>query len=304
MVINENLKIKIIRAISEEYASRQKQDAGYTQSQHATYLGIGSSIYSRIRKGETDKVLADGEWIRIAQKLGVVIDGRTAWTTAPTAVYAMITTQLDVCRLQSTTGIFCDDAGIGKTHAGKEYARKYVNVVYLDCSLSKTKHQLIRAMAAEFGLDNRGRILDVRKRMLDHIMSMDKPLVILDEAGDLVYDAWLELKALYNAVEFACGWYMMGAVGLEAKIERMRNNRKVGYDELYDRYGDSYQSMRREIEEDGGNMAVLKRAQCLQVLRANLPNLDKKEEDAMLNECGNNLRRLRKEIMKRKNPME
>lgn len=303
MVINDNLKVKILRTISEDYTHRAKQDATYTQKQHATYLGIGSSVYSRLNKGEIDKLLSNGEWIRIAQKLGVEIDGRTAWNTAPTAVYTLVSTQLDVCRLQSTTGIFCDDAGIGKTHAGKEYARKYVNVVYIDCSLCKTKHQLIRTMAREFGLDNRGKIIDVRQDMIDHIMAMDKPLVILDEAGDLVYDAWLELKALYNAVEFACGWYMMGAVGLEAKIERMRNNRKVGYDEIYDRYGDSYQSIRKEIEADGGNMAVLKRAQCQQVLRANLPGITKEQEAQILNDCQNNLRRLRKEIMKIKNPV-
>lgn len=302
MSLQELIKVKVLRAITADYAYRLKQDTTYTRTKHATWLGIGSSIYSRLSNGETEKILSDGEWIRIAQKLGVEMDGRTEWKTAPTAVYTLIFTQLDVCRAQSTTGIFCDDAGIGKTHAGKDYARKYVNVVYIDCSQCKTKHQLIRALVKEFGIDNRGRIVDVRERLVDGIRSMHKPLIILDEAGDLVYDAWLELKALYNAVEFYCGWYMMGAVGLEAKIERMRNAKKVGYDELYDRFGDAYQSMTKEVEAGGATMAILKRAQCEQVLDANL-NVSKAERTEILKDCQNNLRRLRKEIMKRKNPL-
>ncbi len=43
------------------------------------------------------------------------------------------------------------------------------------------------------------------------------PLVVLDEAGDLQYEAFLELKALWNATEMCCGWYMMGADGLRRR---------------------------------------------------------------------------------------
>lgn len=303
MVVAEKIRLKVVEAITADYAQRQRQDTGYPQSKHAVWLGIDPSRYSRLRNGDHAQVLSDGEWIRIAQKLGVEIDARTQWKTAPTAVFVLISTQLDVCREQSTTGIFCDEAGIGKTHAGKEYARKHLNSIYIDCSQCKTKHQLIRTIAKEFGLDSRGRIIDVRDNVIDGIRSMHKPLIILDEAGDLVYDAWLELKALYNATEFYCGWYMMGAVGLEAKIERARNNRKVGYDEIYDRMGDAYQSLRKEIEAEDSTMQMLKRAQCQQVLTANIPGLKKEEEKAILNECNNNLRRLRKEIMKLKNPV-
>lgn len=58
--------------------------------------------------------------------------------------------------------------------------------------------------------------------------------------GDLQYEAFLELKALWNATERCCAWYMMGADGLKEKINRAIEGKKVGYTEMLSRYGDSY----------------------------------------------------------------
>jgi hypothetical protein len=73
------------------------------------------------------------------------------------------------------------------------------------------------------------------------VKAITTPLVILDEAGDLDYPAWLELKALWNATEDVCGWYMIGADGLEAKIKRFIGCRKVGYTEIFRRFGSRFQ---------------------------------------------------------------
>lgn len=299
-MITDTHRIGIISAIQADLKHKQSQSKGYSNAQHATYLGINASIYSRLNRGEYERVLSDNEWMRVAMKLDYIFDKRTDWKVAETATYKIIQTQLDVCRTQSTTGLFCDEAGIGKTEAAKRYARKHVNVVYIDCSLCKTKIKLVRTIAREFGIDSRGKYVEMLQRVIEFLSHMDYPLVILDEAGDLDYAAFLELKALYNALEFRCGWYMLGAEGLKVKIERARNNGKVGYDEIFDRYGDAYQSMTSEVEADGGNMAVFKRFQCKQVLKANIPTMTNEQIDAMINECGNNLRRLRKEIMKLK----
>ena len=43
---------------------------------------------------------------------------------------------------------------------------------------------------------------------------------------------FLELKALWNATERCCAWYMMGADGLKEKINRAIEGKKVGYTEM------------------------------------------------------------------------
>ena len=80
----------------------------------------------------------------------------------------------------------------------------------------------------------------VYEDLVFYVKQLENPLIILDEAGDLEYHAFLELKSLWNATEYTCGWYMMGADGLQAKIDRNKDIKKVGYAEIFDRYGSKY----------------------------------------------------------------
>lgn len=102
---------------------------------------------------------------------------------------------------------------IGKTFTAKAYVKQHKHAVYVDCSQVKTKLKLIRYIAKEFGVTSNGRYSDVYEDLVAYLRTIDTPLVILDEAGDLQYEAFLELKALWNATERCCAWYMMGADG-------------------------------------------------------------------------------------------
>lgn len=218
------------------------------------------------------------------------------WQTAKTAVFVTIAAQLDHCQQAATTGIFCDLAGVGKTHTARHYAGHTRHAAYVDCSRAKTKHQFMRALAKAFGLDTRGRLIDIADHLTAHILELDRPLIILDEAGDLDYPAFLEIKALYNATENQCGWYMMGAQGLEVKMERLRDRRKVGYEEIYDRFGARYQSVLSELP--AAEQAMARNAMAGQVLAANLPRLTATQAKQLLKDTAGNLRRLYKECIK------
>ena len=123
-----------------------------------------------------------------------------------------------------------------------------------------------------------------------------KPLIILDEAGDLEGKTFLELKALWNATEYICGWYMMGADGLKKRIEDNLNNKTVGYAELFSRYGSRYQ----KIVPDGKDESdAFVKHQIAAVARANGAN----NTQEIYAKSGGSLRRIYTEIrkMKRKN---
>lgn len=98
--------------------------------------------------------------------------------------------------------------------------------------------------------------------------SIDKPLIILDEAGDLQYEAFLELKALWNATERSCAWYMMGADGLKEKINRSIECKKVGYTEMLSRYGDRYSKV---TPDDGKEREAFLMTQARIVAKVNAP---------------------------------
>lgn len=162
----------------------------------------------------------------------------------------------------------CDIPNIGKTFSARHYARTHKHVVYIDCSQTKTKVRLVRSIAIGFGLDAKGRYEEVYADLVYYLKGLDNPLIILDEAGDLQYEAFLELKALWNATERACGWYMMGADGLRAKIERSIDRCKVGYTELFSRFGDAY---RKVTPQDGEERKSFLLKQAVEVAKLNAP---------------------------------
>lgn len=214
-----------------------------SDNKHAIVLGINNAQYSRIKNGELTKVISEPKWISLARILGVELKENRQWETVKTETFNYITTQLESCQNRSISAIFCDIAGIGKSHTAKHYVENNQNAVYIDCSQVKSKQKLIRKIAREFGVDHSGRYADVYEDLVFYIQTIATPLIILDEAGDLDYTAFLELKALWNATEYLCGWYMMGADGLEQKITRQKDLKKVGYTEIFDRYGNGYKKV-------------------------------------------------------------
>lgn len=261
-MITNDIKIRIIEAIK---ANRENYPS---DAKHAAALGINTAVYSAVKNGQTDKVLSDASWIAIARRLGVELRSKIEWKAAKTPTYLYIMAQLEFSQNSCTSGILCDIPNIGKTFTARLYASSHKNAVYIDCSQVKTKLKLIRKIAKEFGVNSNGRYSDVYDDLVFYLRSIDQPLIILDEAGDLQYEAFLELKALWNATERCCAWYMMGADGLKEKINRSIECKKVGYTEMLSRYGDRYSKV---TPDDGKEREKFLREQAHIVAKLNAP---------------------------------
>lgn len=274
-----------------------------SDKQFAVKLGISNSQYSNITHGNTAQQLSDAKWIRLARELGVEIGDRPQWNTANTKVFQIVTRQLEVCQETSNSALLCDLSDIGKTYAAQYYARTHKNVVYVDCSQVKTKSQLIRFIAKSFGINHTDKYADVYSDLVYYVRSLVNPLIILDEAGDLQYAAFLEIKALWNAVEGICGFYMIGADGLKAKINRAINNKKVGYTELFSRFGRKYINLVPVDTEEHQRFSC---SDAIAIIKANMP--EGADPNKILRKCLGDemtpeawlpsLRRITKEIAK------
>lgn len=288
-MITEAQKKKILEAI---VANRSNYPS---DAKHAASLGITTSVYSAIKNGQTDRQLSDGNWISIARKLGVELRTGMEWKPARTATFEFITKQLEFSQGSGLSAILCDIPNIGKTFTARYYVKTHRNAVYIDCSQVKTKLKLVRKIATEFGVNSRGRYSDVYEDLVYYLRSQETPLIILDEAGDLQYEAFLELKALWNATERCCAWYMMGADGLKEKINRSIECKKVGYTEMLSRYGDRYSKV---TPDDGKEREAFLRDQASVVARVNAP----KGADiaTIVRKTGGGLRRVYTEIEKLK----
>lgn len=79
---------------------------------------------------------------------------------------------------------------------------------------------------------------------------MPNVLVCWDEAGDVKDAVFLEIKEFMNAAEKRCGWIMMGANGLQRKLETGITRNKPGFYEVFSRFGDRFAKIVPEGKDD------------------------------------------------------
>lgn len=234
MNLTTEYKKKVLQAVLEG-----RKNYGGSEASYAKSLGISPTAFSRLKKGFQDRILADNVWLTLGRHFDVSIR-EVNWKIARTKVYEEIEDNLKTCKDASLSMILVDECGIGKTFCARHIAKRMKDTFYVDCSQAKTKQQFVRLIAKTVGVDPNGKYVDVKANLKYFISCMDRPLIILDEAGDLEYSALLELKELWNATEQRCGWYMMGADGLKAKIKKGVERHKVGYAELFSRFSDEF----------------------------------------------------------------
>jgi hypothetical protein len=220
----------------------QRKNFSQSDAKFANKLEIDKGVYSRLKNGKTDKLLSDEEWMRLGRLMGVQTRKRK-WVFVETEVYKAIKEDILFCKEYSKSMMFIDTCEIGKSAAAKYLSKTLPNTFYVDCSQNTTKHQFIRAIAKAIGVNQNGKLVQVLDDVKYALNNLENPIIILDEAGDLEYPAFLSIKQLWNAAEGLCGWYMLGANGLRAKIDKAIKSEKVGYEEIYSRFGSNYQEI-------------------------------------------------------------
>lgn len=245
---NDVDKAKITDLVYDQFVN-----SGFNQSEYARTLGFKAEDISNLFKKNWLKnasLIGINKWVRFARVVGFSRHSDMEWATAETEVYTYINKQLGACQRESLTAILVDEAGIGKTWACKAYQKCNKAVFYIDGSVNGTKSSFIRALGRAVGVGDHGKVDDVLNDAIYALESMDRPLIILDEAGDLDNKTLLVLKRIYNALDTACGFYMVGADGLKHRLEGGIKNKKLGYVELFSRYDKEFKKVLPVLAND------------------------------------------------------
>lgn len=233
--LTNEFKTKVVAALAGVRSNYDGSDSAF-----AKQWSINPSVYNRLKNGgDLVGMLRDAQWLNLGRELGVSLNERK-WNMARTDVFTTIEEDVIFCQQYAKGKICVDDCGIGKTYSARYLSRTLKNCFYVDASQAKTKQLFIRLMAKTVGVDHQGKYAEVKSNIKYYLKMLPNPIMIIDEAGDLDYPAFLELKELWNATEGACGWYLMGADGLREKIDRGIRSKKVGYRELFSRYSERY----------------------------------------------------------------
>lgn len=234
MLLTQEFKKQVLGELIARRKNYDGSDAAFAKT-----IQVNASVWSQLNHGKMDGLLRDSQWLTLGREMGIS-GGDRKWNVAKTDVFLTIEEDIKFCKTYSKAKICVDECGIGKTFTAKYLSRTMKNCFYVDASQAKTKQQFIRLIARSIGIDHTGKYVEVKENIKYYLKMLPQPIVIVDEGGDLEYPAFLELKELWNGTDGACAWYMMGADGLRAKIERGIRNKKVGFREIFSRYSERY----------------------------------------------------------------
>jgi AAA domain len=232
MELTLEFKQKVRLAILEARKNYTGSDTDFAKSK-----GLNAAVFSRLKSGEVEGIISNSNYITLGRDLQVNMTSDN-WKVVRTKVYDQLEDSLNFCKEFSKAMIFVDECGIGKSFCTRHILRGMKNGFYIDCSQHKTRQQFIRALAKIVGVDNNGKYVDVKANLKYALLNIEKPIIAIDEAGDLDYTAFLEIKEIWNGTEKGCGMFMLGADGLKTKLENGFKNKKVGFAEIMDRFSD------------------------------------------------------------------
>lgn len=208
-----------------------------SDSKFAKMIGISQSVFSRLKGGETEKIAGDNFWIENGNRFGVN-PNKKELKLARTSVYDQFDDTIRFCKKFSKSTIVIDECGVGKTRCSQHILRGLENAFYMDCSQAKTKTQFIRLLARTLGLDNTGRIADIKSNIKYYLNLIEKPIIALDDAGYLETKVFIEIIEIWNATDKQCAWMMIGDDSLQLKLEKGLNSKKLGFRALFSRFSD------------------------------------------------------------------
>lgn len=287
--IKELVVNNLLRDMAERKYSSQAEYAKYIQNLLA--VPFDKAAFSSIKKVSNRNMLKDSTWLKIAMHFNLM--GDNAWTTAETHTYLTMQAYLNTCKKHGVWRVLCDHASFGKTYASTIFAEKNKDsAFYINCSDCQSKSEFISELARQLGVAKRGTFNQLWKDVTDELLLIEKPLLILDEFGD-VHDGIITLlKALYNKANMgdhnAIGVLHIGADNLQKRMADGRRLKKPSYAEYWSRFGDdiltlNYTSPDKTAMDNQKQLIKMLGKDIELITDLNLPEHLKSERDSIVN---------------------
>lgn len=255
-----------------------------SQAHMAKLLEVSTALVSQVLNNNW-KLISNEMWRVIEAKL--FID--STWNTVETANFKILNSLLKSSQdLGISIGI-SDTPGKSKSETYKHFWKENLGQnIYVQCKNSWTKKSYLKALLIASGQESYGKTEELLERFINHLRSIDKPSVTLDQF-DKLKDPQLDLfMDLYNDLNGKCGFVVSGVKALEKRILKGVQHDKIGYAEFYSRIGKKF----IQLDHITYNDVAL-------ICKANGVN-DNDEILFIYNNCEDDLRRVRRDIDKYK----
>ena len=246
----------------------KRNNYGGSDTAFARSVEINPSVFNRLKNGERDKLLPDSKWLRLGRELGISNNQRN-WMLVETEVFLHIREEILFCKAYSKSMTFADESEIGKTETAKYMAKTEKNCFYIDCTQCKKPNAFIKKLARVVGVDLKGKIDDIKEDTKYYLSILEKPIVILDEAGALNKEAKGLIQEYWNATENVCGWYAIGGNAFRNQLIKGVINDKDYFPELFSRFSGNISSIVPEKDRKSDRRAFYEKL-VTDVLSANI----------------------------------
>ena len=186
--------------------------------------------------------IINGKWDRISDEMFMRLDSQLVshedWQIFRTAAYRDMTLFLGDAQDASSVMWVTAPAGTGKSTAASVYAAQHRHVYRMVCSPDLTRSDFIHEFARLVGVRSFGMsVRETFQEILRHLVTLERPLLIFDEADKLSDGVMYYFIAIYNALEDRCGMVFLSTDAIKKRIRRGVERDKKGYDELESRIG-------------------------------------------------------------------
>lgn len=270
-----------IRERLAEYVKRYPSQNKAANSLKGTSAGTISSILN----GKWD-LISDEMWMRVSSQLS----SSSEWQICRTQALEDLMLFLHDAKTESSVMWVTGPAGIGKSTAAELFSKENRNVFVLTCDRSMCNTVFLTELAETVGVRTAGMSLWKKGQAIKKaVVTMEKPLLIFDEADKLKDSVLSNYVNLYNALEDKCGMVFLSTSSVERRIQDGVDHSKQGFDELHSRIG------RRFVP-----VSLVSASEVEGICIANgLTGRDAiKTVVAEAHSCGNDLRRVKKSIHK------
>ncbi len=190
---------------------------------------ISASTISQV-KNHNWELLSDRLWHTIARQVGFYCG---EWQPADTGAYLLLRILFSDAQHYAMAYGIAISKGLGKTFTASHYTRENDNTFYIACNEDYNRKAFMMDLMKKTGMETKGSVPQMMEQFAGHIISLEEPLLILDDAHKLK-DRVLHLVVLLaNAMAGKAGIIVMGGNELRMRIVEGVRMKKVGYDEIY-----------------------------------------------------------------------
>jgi hypothetical protein len=196
-------------------------------------IGVSTSALSQWLAGKYE-----GDSAKVAEAISQFLQRQQERRQQPKKHVGFITTSAvrkyweaaKLCHLDGEIIVVSGDAGLGKTEASQEYARRNSDVILIEVDPGYTARVLFKELHRKLGGDGVGGINDLKDDVIKKLRKSGR-MILVDEAENLPYRALELLRRVYDKAGVG-----LLLAGMPRLIHNLRG-KKGEFAQLYSRVG-------------------------------------------------------------------